>query len=108
MAQSDVYRIIGGNRRAAPYVVAVQSARFDRLPTRVVIPFVPSRQDGGMADDNLAPSFRIDGIDVTLAPWQIFTIPVTALGPVVASLAEDNASARIIRGLDELISQAYG
>jgi hypothetical protein len=61
-----------------------------------------------MFDNNLAPSFQMDGNDVTLAPRQIFTIPVTAVGPVVGSLAEDNASARIIRGLDELIGQAYG
>jgi len=108
MAQFDVYKIIGGNRQAAPYVVAVQSARFDRLPTRVVVPMVPPRRDRGMLDDNLAPPFRIEDTDVMLALWQIFTIPVNALGPVVASLAEDNASARIIRGLDELISQIYG
>ena len=105
MAQFDVYKI---NRRSAPYVVAVQSARFDRLPTRVVIPFVALRQDRDMFDDNLAPSIRIENIDVMLAPWQIFTIPVAALGPVVASLADDSVSSRIIRGLDELISQAYG
>jgi len=108
MAQFDVYKITGRNSQAVPYVVAVQSARFDRLPTGVVIPFVPSRQNRGVFDDDLAPSFSMEGIDVTLAPWQIFTIPVSALGPVVASLAGDKTSARIIRGIDELISQAYG
>jgi hypothetical protein len=106
MAQFDVHRTTGRARRAAPYLVIVQSARYDRLPARVVIPLIPKPAAGNL-DDNLAPAVRIEDSDVILAPWQIFAIPISALGLVVASLADDNTSIRIIRGIDELITRAY-
>jgi toxin CcdB len=105
--QFDVHRATGQTRRAAPYLVVVQSRRLDRLPTRVVIPLIQSR-GANDADPDLAPECRIEGKNFMLAPWQIFTIPVKALGPVVASLANDRDSAMVIRAIDELITRAFG
>jgi len=41
MAQFDVHATTGRNTAGTPYVVVVQSARYDRRPTRVVIPLLP-------------------------------------------------------------------
>ena len=105
--QFDVHRATGPTRRAAPYLIVVQSRRLDRLPTRVVIPLIAPRGASDY-DPDLAPACRIEGQSLVLAPWQIFTIPVAALGPVVTSLADDNDSAMVIRAIDELITRAYG
>ncbi len=85
----------------------MQSRRLDRLPTRVVIPLIQPRGANDY-DPDLAPVCRIEGRSFVLAPWQIFTIPVKALGPVVASLADDSDSAMIIRAIDALITRAFG
>lgn len=105
--QFDVHRATGQTRRAAPYLVIVQSRRLDRLPTRVVIPLIQPRGVNDF-DPDLAPACRIEGQSLVLAPWQIFTLPVTALGPVVASLSDDNDSVMVIRAIDELITRAFG
>ncbi len=105
--QFDVHLATGQMRRAAPYLVVVQSRRLDRLPTRVVIPLIQSR-GGSEFDPELSPACSIEGQQLILAPWQIFTIPITALGRVVASSADDTESVRIIRAIDELITRAYG
>ena len=107
MRQFDVHRTSGRMRLAAPYLVVVQSQRLARLPTRVVIPLIPTR-DPSDIDRDLSPTFTVDGTQVVLAPWQVFTIPVSALGPVVASLADDDASTVVVRAIDELISRAFG
>jgi toxin CcdB len=107
MAQFDVHQNRGRNRVAIPYVVAVQSSRLDSLPTRLVIPLVlpsPSYR----RDPRLAPALMVEGREVVLHAWEMQAVPLNALGPVVASLADDNAAAQIIGAIDEVISRAYG
>jgi toxin CcdB len=103
MRQFDVHRTTGRAREAAPYLVVVQSQRLDRMPTRVVVPLIPARGTADY-DPDLSPRCIVDGETLVLAPWQIFTIPVSALGPVVMSFADDDTSARITRAIDTLIS----
>lgn len=50
----------------------------------------------------------VGGAPFVLVPWEIFTIPAADLGGPIGSLADDEAAARIIRALDELITRAYG
>ena len=66
MAQIDVHATSGANSRAAPYVVVVQSARFDRRPSQIVIPLV-ALSSSNRLDHDLAPRFPIEGQDVRLA-----------------------------------------
>ncbi len=107
MAQFDVHATSGPNSRATPYVVVVQSARFDRRPSRVVIPLVAlSSRD--RLDDVLAPQFRIEGQDVRLNALGILTVPATALGRIAGSLSDDASSAQIINAIDSVITRAYG
>jgi toxin CcdB len=107
MAQFDVHATTGRNARGTPYVVVVQSSRFDQRPGRVVIPLVvldsPQR-----LDTTLAPRFRIEGRTVYLNPLGILTVPVSALGRHVASLADDTSNNSIINAIDAVITRAYG
>jgi toxin CcdB len=107
MRQFDVHRTTGRARQAAPYLVVVQSQRLVRLPTRVVIPMIPSKSAHDY-DRDLSPGFTIEGKPFVLAPWQIFTIPTAALGPIVMSLADDHAGNLVVRAIDEMITRAYG
>ena len=107
MAQFDVHATTGRNTLGTPYVVVVQSSRFDRRPGRIVIPLIvldsPQRLDA-----TLAPRFRIEGRTVFLNPLGILTVPVSALGRHVASLADDASNSSIINAIDAVITRAYG
>ncbi len=106
MAQFDVHATIGRNTEGTPFVVVVQSARHDGRASRVVIPLVVlSPRD---LDKELAPPFRIVGRDVHLNPLGILTVPITALGRLVGSLADDVSSTAIIKAIDATITRAYG
>jgi toxin CcdB len=107
MAQFDVHATTGRNSRGTPYVVVVQSSRFDQRPSRVVIPLVVLDSRHGL-DSELAPRFRIEGRNVYLNPLGILTVPITALGRSAGSLADDSSSSAIINAIDAVITRAYG
>jgi toxin CcdB len=107
MAQFDVHATTGRNTAGTPYVVVVQSARYDRRPTRVVIPLVPLPPNNS-GDPELMPQFRIEGRTVFLNPLRMLTVPTTALGHKVASLADAIDSTAIIGAIDAVITRAYG
>lgn len=107
MAQFDVHATTGRNTHGTPYVVVVQSARYDRRPGRVVVPLV-ALQSRGELDNDIAPRFRIEGRTVRLNPLGILTVPMTALGRHVTSLADDASSSTIINAIDAVITRAYG
>jgi toxin CcdB len=107
MAQFDVHTNPGRNRAVIPYVVNVQSHRLEGAGTRIVVPLVRS-SDSRNADPRLIPSFQVLAETLFLNPLALFTTPLSALGPVVASLAADPDAGRIIAAIDEVISQAYG
>lgn len=107
MAQFDVHATSGRNAQGTPYVVIVQSSRFDQRSSRVVIPLVVLHSPRGI-DSGLAPQFRIEGRTVYLNPLGILTVPISALGRHVASLADDASSAAIINAIDAVITRAYG
>jgi toxin CcdB len=107
MAQFDVHANPGRNRSIIPYVVNVQSRRLDSARTRIVIPLIRlSRQSD--AEPRLTPEFVIGSEALRLDPLGLFAAPVTALGPVVASLAADADASRIIGAIDAVITQAFG
>jgi toxin CcdB len=60
------------------------------------------------AASEVTPIFAVAGRRVTLDPFQIASLPVAALGPRVASLADDVAATAIQRALDELFRRAFG
>ncbi|QCG95562.1 plasmid maintenance protein CcdB [Azospirillum sp. TSA2s] len=105
MSQFDVHRNIGARRQTTPYVVVIQSRRFDRSRNRVVIPMVDKSAEPPI-DPQLNPSFEIDRRSVVLHPLQTVTVSADQLGEKVCSLADD--SDRIIAAIDLLISRAWG
>ena len=107
MTLFDVHVNPGRNRSVIPYVVNIQSRRLDGAGTRVVVPLVRSPNPRN-SDPRLIPQFLILSETLSLNPLAIFTAPVSALGPVVASLANDKDASRIITAIDEVITQAYG
>jgi toxin CcdB len=108
MAQFNVHVAPGRDRAAVPYVVIIQSRRFDQLGTRVVAPLMAVRTQPKTEGLSLTPAFTIQGTLVYLNPLEIQTIPRSRLGRRVASLADDASSGQIIRAIDELITRAYG
>jgi toxin CcdB len=107
MPQFDVHATTGRNSQGTPYVVVVQSSRFDQRPSRVVIPLV-LLDTRHRLDNELAPHFRIEGRKVYLNPLGILTVPRSALGRHVVSLADDTSSSAIINAIDTVIIRAYG
>ena len=105
MSQFDVHRNTRAGRQTIPFVVVVQSKRFDGARSRVIVPLVDKRADPPI-DPQLNPSFEIDGRSVVLHPLQTVSIPADQLGDKVCSLADD--SDRIIAAIDLLISRAWG
>jgi toxin CcdB len=107
MADFDVHATTGRNSRGTPYVVVVQSARFDQRLGRVVVPLVVPDSPQRL-DTTLKPRFRIEGRTVYLNPLGILTVPIAALGRHVASLADDASNSAIINAIDAVITRAYG
>ncbi len=107
MAQFDVHTNLGRNRQQIPYVVVVQSRRFDATSTRLVAPLM---RPTGLSDAEswLTPRFQIETNAVLLNPLLLFAAPLSALGPVVASLTADADASQIIAAIDAVITQAVG
>ena len=61
MAQFDVHVAPGRDRAAVPYVVVVQSGRFDQLGSRVVVPLMAVRNQPRTEGLSVTPAFTIEG-----------------------------------------------
>jgi len=106
MAQFDVHRNTGKNREAIPFVVLVQSSRFDSYRRRVVVPLVRKSSLGTISDARFNPTFKIESIAVVLHPLEIVSVPNEQLGEFVESLAHEGNY--ITDALDELLTRAWG
>jgi toxin CcdB len=106
MAQFDVHRNPGRNRASVPYVVVLQSRRFDSYGLRLVAPLVlPTTR---VAYPDIAPRFEVEGREVVLDPLQLQSVPRGSLGPAIASLADIDTALRIIHAIDDVISRSHG
>ncbi len=104
MAQFDVHANRGRLQSEAPFLIVIQSSRFDNAPTRLVIPLIV-RPLGSASE--LTPELIVAGGILYLNVLQMFSIPSRLLGPVVASLADDASAARVIAAVDEVIATAF-
>ena len=105
MAQFDVHRNSGKHKDSIPFVVVVQSARFDSYRRRIVVPLVRATAIGKVDYAGFNPTFKIRGIVVVLHPLEIVSIPVDQLGELVGSLRDESQS--IVAALDELLTRAW-
>lgn len=108
MAQFDVHRNPGRNRAAIPFVVVVQSSRFEAHARRLVAPLLAESGPRAAHYPSLAPRFEIGGQRVVLDPLQLQTVPREVLGPALASLAEDADAGRILAAIDLVLSTSAG
>lgn len=108
MTQFDVHRNLGKQRSTIPYVVIVQSSRFERSRRRVVVPLVALEATGPVGKpppSTLNAVFEIEGIAVVLNPLEISSVAADNLGEKITSLAGEGD--RIVQALDELFSRAW-
>lgn len=104
MAQFDVYKNPGRQSQAIPFVISLQNQRLERATTRFVAPLV-LRRLAGTQPHYLAPHFTVEGLELVLDVFNLTTLPASRLGPPIAALADEESRAKIIRAIDELISQ---
>jgi toxin CcdB len=103
MAQFDVYvNPTPGARASFPYLVELQSAQLERLPTRLVMPLQRlARAPAGMPR-RLAQMIDVHGESLYLAAHQCAALPATALRTPVGSALPHRAA--IIDALDAVVS----
>ena len=108
MAQFDVHRNKGSQKESIPFVVVIQSARFDAYRRRVVMPLVLRQHAPGAtgSGSRMNPVFSISGVEVVLNPLQTVSVATDQLGAVVGSLA--NHGQQITDAMDELMTRAWG
>ena len=100
MAQFDVYANPNSDTaRVFPYLIDVQADLLDKLPTRVVVPLVPTSMLS-KATPELNPRFDIDGVKVFMLTAQIAGVSVSFLGAKVCSLKDRRSD--ILAALDFL------
>ena len=104
MAQFDVHRNLGSQKTVIPYVVIVQSRRFDLARRRVVIPLVLQSVAPSL-EPRFNPAFEIEGKQVVLNPLHMVSIAVDRLGEYVGSLKKDGD--QLIAAIDLLITRAW-
>ena len=107
VAQFDVHRNKGRQKESIPFVVVIQSARFDAYRRRVVVPLVLRQHaPASISGSRMNPVFRIGGVEVVLNPLQVVSVAIDQLGVVVDSLADHGQ--QITDAMDELITRAWG
>lgn len=105
MAQFDVHRNRGAHTSAIPYLLIVQSRRFDGFGRRLTIPLVEAHANP-VTEPSLNPPVTVEGRSVILHTLHMASIPENRLGEFVCSLDADGD--RIINAIDLLISRAWG
>ena len=104
MAQFDVHRTNSRRAGGAPFLVVVQSSRFNDVPRRVAIPLVAQAVIGPL-DSRLSPGFVIEGVAVVLATLEVSSLPLAAFGDLVGNLSAPGYD--IISALDLVVSRAW-
>ncbi len=95
--QFDVFRNpLRPGREQRPFVLVVQHALFDDLPTRVVVPLV--FRNAITIQPRLNAQFRIGDADVHISPTEPFALAIRFLRAPLANLREERD--RIIAALD--------
>jgi toxin CcdB len=108
MSQFDVHRNNGPQRESIPFLVVVQSAVFDNVRRRIVIPLI--RRTAPVAANlrpaRVTPNFKFEGVDVILNPFEIASVSIAKLGAKVGDLKDHGST--ITDALDEVFSRTWG
>ena len=102
MARFDVYRNANkATRTEIPFLLDVQANLFRDLDSRIVVPLMV-RAAVPHPMTRLNPVFTVAGREVVLSTTDMAGVPISVLGPKVASLAADGVA--IINAIDFLLT----
>ena len=104
MAQFDVHRNQGLQRDTMPFVVLVQSGKYESYRGRVVVPLVRRSAlpaNSTTVGSRLNPVLSVQGLELVLHPLDMGSVALDQLGECVGSLA--GQSQPIIDALAELL-----
>jgi toxin CcdB len=107
MAQFDIHRNMGKAKAVVPYLMLLQSSRFDKSPHRIVAP-LPLGELFRVEHPDLHPSFMIEGRTVVMDPLRLFSAPYSGLGELVGKLSDYNDGTRAMNAVDIVLSRAFG
>jgi toxin CcdB len=87
MARFDVYLNSGKSVKSVPFLMDIQSELLDHLNRRVVVPMyhLEKFRDIKLPKD-LAPVFKIDGLECVMQTIEIGSVPANILRKPVANL----------------------
>ena len=103
MAQYDVYlNPQPASRASVPYVVDVQIALIDQLPTRLVMPLSRVGAETPKLPINLCPLIEVEGEPLVLMPHQAAPVPARLLKKPISSIA--HRCAEVAAAMDAVVS----
>ena len=103
MAQFDVYlNPQPGSAKSVPYVLDVQSALIDQLPTRLVMPLSRVGAQASKLPVNLCPVVQLNGETLTAMPHLAAPVAARSLKKPVASLR--HAASTLTAAFDAALS----
>jgi len=89
MARFDIYPNLGRSVKSAPFLLDIQTNLLDHLNRRVVVPMyhLDKFKDVKLPKD-LAPVFKIQGLDCVMQTIEMGSVPVTTLRNPIANLSK--------------------
>ena len=105
MAQFDVFLNTASRRGPTMFFVSLQSTRYETGQFLFVAPLC-SLTASPTSTQWLAPTFTIKGQRVVLDVFNLATLSITRLGTPIATLADEDSRTKLVRALDEFLSQA--
>ena len=93
MAQFDVHHNQGLQRDTMPFVVLVQSGKYDSYRGRVVVPLVRRSAlpaNSPTVGSRLNPVLTVQGLELVLHPLDMGSVALDQMGECVGSLADQS------------------
>ena len=104
MARYDVFRNPNPRTRAhSPYLLDVQADALAGLRSRVIVPLSP-KDEAPTSPRTLYPLLPVEGREMVLLTPLVASVPMSAIGERVASLADEGPS--ILAALDLVLTGA--
>lgn len=105
MAQFDVFLNTERRRNQIAFFVSLQNTRYEDELSRFVAPLFPAILLTARPSW-IAPRFIVLGQGVVLDVQNLATLSIKRLGPPIATLADEASRTKLVRALDEFLSQA--
>jgi toxin CcdB len=105
MAQFDIHENADPrSRERTPYLIDLQTEILSELATRVVAPVRPRAEHEHTIISRLHPIISVNGVEHVVAVSELAAIPVSLLGPPVASARSERTA---ITGATDLLLTGF-